>query len=71
MKTADVRLSAKTEIIKALQDGAPVYADCPDLPERLPVKDVKLSQGLLKVRIMEGWRTPFHVYISHPTIKRL
>lgn len=46
--------------------GAPVFADCPDLPERLPVKDVKVSHGLLNIRILEGWRVPVAVYISEP-----
>ena len=65
MKDYDSRLYTREEIQKSLEDGAPVYADCHGLPERLPVRDVKKSGGILKVRLLEGWKVPYQIYISH------
>lgn len=70
MKVSDTRLDKRDDIRKALEEGAAVYADCQNLPERIPVKDVKISEGILRVRLMEGWRVPTNVYISTPSIKR-
>lgn len=64
MKPSDSRLMKSSEIKEALEQGAHVYADCMNLPERLPVKDAKMSGGILRVQLLEGWRVPFCVYIS-------
>jgi len=64
LKDYDTRLYKREEILKALKIGEPVYADVPELPERLPVREVKISGGLLRVRLLEGWRVPMQVYIS-------
>jgi hypothetical protein len=66
MKPSDTHLTKKADIATALAQGAAVFADCMNLPERLPVKDVKTSEGILRVRVLEGWRVPFAVYISSP-----
>lgn len=64
MKAFDVQLTSKTEIAEAVKRGALVFADCQNLPERLPVREVKTSHGILHVRLLEGWRVPACVYLS-------
>lgn len=66
MRPGDTLLATKNEIRRALEQGAPVYADCLDLPDRLPVRDVMMRRGLLSIRVLEGWRAPVAVYISQP-----
>lgn len=64
MSPFDVRLTGRVEIAEAVKRGAPVFADCQNLPARLPVREVKVSQGILHVRLLEGWRVPACVYLS-------
>lgn len=64
VKPSDVRLDKKADIKSAIERGDLIYADCMGLPERLPVRDVKTSEGILRVRLLEGWRVPFCVYLS-------
>lgn len=64
MKQSDAKLEGKAAILEALKRGTPVFADCDRLPERLPVKNVKTSNGIIRVLVAEGWRTPVNVYIG-------
>ncbi len=64
MKPTDTRLTKRADIRAAIDKGVPVYADVSDLPDRLPVRDVKVQDGILRIRLLEGWRVPFFVYVE-------
>lgn len=64
MNPSDQRLTKRADIRTAIDKGVAVYADCSNLPDRLPVRDVKMQDGILRVRLLEGWRVPFFVYVE-------